>query len=149
MEAVSYTAQWTAAARALETEREGERLIDAPYARAFAGPDGFDLLDKYGGGGLQEFVAIRTRYLDDAILNTLATTDIKQVVLLAAGIDARAFRLQWPDDVVVYELDHAALHEEKQERLNKVDAAPAVERRVVRADLAEDWTSPLVEAGSI
>jgi methyltransferase (TIGR00027 family) len=147
MEAVSYTAQWTAAARALETEREGERIIDDPYARAFAEPYGFELLDKYGGGGLKEFVAIRTRYLDDSISGVLADTDIKQVVLVASGMDARAFRLKWPDDVVVYEVDHGALHEEKRRRISKLGAEPAVERREVPADLAGDWTAPLKDAG--
>lgn len=108
---------------------------------------GFELLDKYGGGGLREFVAIRTRYLDDSIVGILATTDIKQVVLVASGMDARSFRLKWPKDVVVYEVDHAALHDEKQQRLDRLGAQPAVERRPVRADLAGDWLPALTQAG--
>ena len=147
MEAVSYTSQWTAAARALETERNGEKLVDDPYARRLAEPRGFELLDRYGGGGLQEFVAIRTRYLDDSITTTLETTAIKQVVLIAAGMDARSYRLKWPDDVVVYEVDHAALHDEKDRRLAELAAEPTVDRRAVRADLAEDWLPALTQAG--
>ncbi len=147
MEAVSYTAQWTAAARALETEREDERLLHDEYARALAEPRGFELLAKYGGGGLQEFVAIRTRYLDDSIATILATTDIRQVVLVACGMDTRSFRLKWPDDAVVYEVDHGELHDEKQRRLDRLGAEPAVDRRVVRADLAGDWVPALVQAG--
>lgn len=147
MRPVSYTAQWTAAARALETERDGDRLVDDPFARAFAEPKGFELLAKYGGGGLVEFVAIRTRYLDDSIAGTLATTGIRQVVLVACGMDARSFRLKWPSDVVVYEVDHEALHEEKRRRLGALGAAPAVDRREVGADLAGDWITPLTAAG--
>jgi len=147
MEAVSYTAQWTAAARAVETERGSDRLIRDEYARFLAEPQGFELLDKYGGAGLQEFVAIRTRYLDDSITEILDTTEIKQIVLVASGMDARSYRLKWPDDVVVYEVDHAALHEEKQQRLNRLGAAPAVELKHVHADLAGDWLPVLEQAG--
>jgi methyltransferase (TIGR00027 family) len=147
MKAVSYTAQWTAAARAVETERQDERLVIDEFARAMAEPDGFTLLDKYSGGGVQDFVAIRTRYFDDSITGLLDTTDIKQVVLIACGMDMRCFRLKWPTDVVVYEVDHAALHDEKQRRLKALDAEPAVDRRAVRADLAEDWLPSLTLAG--
>ncbi|WP_051499187.1 SAM-dependent methyltransferase [Nocardia sp. BMG51109] len=145
---VSYTSQWTAAARALETEREGERLFEDPYARELAAPKGFELLDKYGGGGLREFVAIRTRYLDDAIREALADTDIRQVVLIAAGMDTRAFRLTpLPDDVTVYEVDHADLLTEKRRRLERLGAQPTVRRQEVGADLATDWLPALTTAG--
>jgi methyltransferase (TIGR00027 family) len=79
---------------------------------------------------------------------TITPADIKQVVLVASGMDARGFRLKWPDDVVVYEVDHDALHEEKPRRLTELGAEPAVERREVRADLAGEWLAPLEQAGS-
>lgn len=147
MEAVSYTAQWTAAARALETERDGDRLFADKFAREFAEPRGFELLEKYGGGGLIEFVAIRTRYLDDTIATVLAASDIKQVVLIASGMDARTYRLPWPDDAVVYEVDHEALLKEKRRRIEKVGADPIVTRREVPADLSQDWLPHLEQAG--
>lgn len=147
MEAVSYTAQWTAAARALETERNGDRLFTDEFARDFAEPRGFELLEKYRGGGLVEFVAIRTRYLDDTITTILPTSEIRQVVLIASGMDARAYRLPWPQDVVVYEVDHEALLTEKQRRAEKLGAQPVVERREVPVDLAGDWLPELERAG--
>ncbi|MFI0982931.1 class I SAM-dependent methyltransferase [Streptomyces sp. NPDC021093] len=146
MEAVSYTSQWTAAARALESERD-DALFDDPLARKLAEPRGFELLEKYGGGGLVEFVAVRTRYLDDAI-DDLTARGIKQVVLIAAGMDTRSLRLKLPDDVQVYEVDHQALIEEKEQRLARLGAPePSVSLRRVRADLAGDWPTALHAAG--
>jgi methyltransferase (TIGR00027 family) len=147
MEAVSYTSQWTAAARALETERGDDALFEDKLAREFAAPRGFELLEKYRGGGLVEFVAIRTRFLDDTIELLLSSTPIRQVVLVAAGMDARAFRLTWPEGTVVYEVDHGALLDEKQRRLSRLGAQPAVERREVRADLTQNWLPGLKRAG--
>lgn len=147
METVSYTSQWTAAARALETERDGDGLFEDPLARRLAEPDGFKLLDKYGGGGLVEFVAIRTRYFDDTIADLLAATPIRQVVLIAAGMDTRAYRLSWPDDVTVYEVDHADLLAEKERRLAGLDTRPAASLCRVGADLSGDWLPSLREAG--
>ncbi|WP_030740603.1 SAM-dependent methyltransferase [Streptomyces sp. NRRL S-31] len=147
MEAVSYTAQWTAAARALESERAGDALFEDRFARALAAPRGFELLDKYGGGGLIPFIAIRTRYFDDSVDAVLREGDVRQVVLVAAGMDTRAFRLTWPAGTTVYEIDHQALVEEKRDRLARLDARAAVERVEVKADLAGDWLPALRQAG--
>ncbi|MFJ7985042.1 class I SAM-dependent methyltransferase [Streptomyces sp. NPDC096351] len=146
MEAVSRTAQWTAAARALETERE-DRLFADPYARTVADEIGFELLERYAGGGTVPFLAIRTTYLDRAIVNTVRERGIRQVVFLAAGMDTRFFRLPWPDGVTVYELDRPALLEAKAEMLAR-EPRPAGRGRVtVPVDLTQDWTGPLKEAG--
>ncbi|MFI9423120.1 class I SAM-dependent methyltransferase [Streptomyces achromogenes] len=147
MEAVSYTAQWTAAARALESERTGDAMFEDPFARALAAPRGFELLDKYGGGGLVPFIAIRTRYFDDSVETVLRDGDVRQVVLVAAGMDTRAFRLTWPAGTTVYEIDHEALVEEKRARLARLGAEAAVERVEVKADLAQDWLPALKRAG--
>ncbi|MBB5122059.1 methyltransferase [Streptomyces eurocidicus] len=146
MEAVSYTAQWTAAARAVESERDDAMFRD-PFARDLAAPRGFELLDKYGGGGLLPFIAIRTKYFDDGIGTVLRENAVEQVVLVAAGMDTRAFRLPWPAGTTVYELDHAALVDEKRARLARLDATATTDRREVRADLAEDWLPALTRAG--
>ncbi|MFE7609674.1 SAM-dependent methyltransferase [Streptomyces celluloflavus] len=146
METVSYTSQWTAAARALESERS-DALFSDPLARSLAEPRGFELLDQYGGGGLVEFVAIRTRYLDDAI-NDLVGQGVRQVVLIAAGMDTRALRLKLPDDITLYEVDHQALITEKEKRLARLAApSPSVRLRRVGADLAGDWSAALRDAG--
>ncbi|MER5812481.1 SAM-dependent methyltransferase [Streptomyces sp. NPDC002033] len=146
MEAVSRTAQWTAAARALETDRE-DRLFADPYARTVADTIGFDLLDRYAGAGTVPFLAIRTTYLDRAIVRAVEDHGIRQVVFLAAGMDTRFFRLPWPDGVTVYELDRPALLEVKADMLAG-EPAPAGRTRVtVPVDLTEDWTGPLRAAG--
>ncbi|MEV1065387.1 SAM-dependent methyltransferase [Streptomyces sp. NPDC050263] len=146
MHAVSYTAQWMAAARALESEREDALYVD-PLARDLAEPKGFELIDRYAGGGLLPFITIRTRYLDDAIADLLADGTVHQVVLIAAGMDTRAFRLDWPDDVDVYEVDHGPLIQEKRRRLDALGAKPTVRRHEVSADLTQEWLPTLTEAG--
>ncbi|MFJ2937533.1 class I SAM-dependent methyltransferase [Streptomyces sp. NPDC087219] len=146
MEAVSRTAQWTAAARALETERE-DRLFADPYARTVADQIGFELLERYAGGGTVPFLAIRTTYLDRAIVRAVEERGIRQVVLLAAGMDTRFFRLPWPDGVTVYELDRPALLEAKAEMLAKEPKPAGRDRITVPVDLTQDWTGPLKEAG--
>jgi methyltransferase (TIGR00027 family) len=147
VEAVSYTAQWTAAARAVESERPDGALFTDDLARDLAAPRGFELLDKYGGGGLLPYIAIRTRFLDDSIASVLAEGGIRQVVFVAAGMDTRAYRLDWPADTVVYEVDHDGLMVEKAERLSRLGATNRVERRPVSADLAGDWLPALAQAG--
>lgn len=146
MEAVSRTAQWTAAARALETERE-DRLFADPYARTVAGTVGFELLDRYAGAGTVPFLAIRTTYLDRAIGRAMREQEIRQVVFLAAGMDTRYYRLDWPTGVTVYELDRPALLETKAAMLAGEPEPAGRERRTVAVDLTQDWTGPLKEAG--
>ncbi|MFC9794396.1 class I SAM-dependent methyltransferase [Streptomyces sp. NPDC127584] len=146
MEAVSRTAQWTAAARALETERE-DRLFADPHARTVADEIGFELLERYAGGGTVPFLAIRTTYLDRAIVRAVEERGIRQVVFLAAGMDTRFFRLPWPDGVTVYELDRPALLEAKAEMLAGEPRPAGRDRVTVPVDLTQDWTGPLKEAG--
>jgi methyltransferase (TIGR00027 family) len=146
MDDISYTAQWTAAARALESERANGVFRD-DYARHLAEPRGFELLDRYQGAAVADFIAVRTRYMDDAITRVLGETDIRQIVLLANGMDARTYRLDWPDAVTVYEIDHSALLAEKQIRLATLGAAPTVPAVPVGVDLAGDWLGALKSAG--
>lgn len=147
MEAVSRTAQWTAAARALESERE-DRLFNDPYARTVAADTGFDLLKRYAGAGTVPFLAIRTKYLDEAITRTVAERGIRQVVFLAAGMDTRFYRLPWPDGVTVYELDRPALLEAKARMLANEPVPANRTRRAIAVDLTDDrWTGALKEAG--
>ncbi|WP_017596049.1 class I SAM-dependent methyltransferase [Nocardiopsis potens] len=147
MEEISYTAQWTAAARALESERPSGRLITDEYARRLAAPRGFELLERYKGAGVAEFIAVRTRYMDDSITRALAGGGIRQVAMVASGMDTRSYRLDWPEGTVVYEIDHGALLEEKRRRLRGFAPEPAVRTVPVPADLAEDWRTPLAGAG--
>jgi methyltransferase (TIGR00027 family) len=91
-------------------------------------------------------VIIRTRYFDDYLL-AAAAAGCAQVVLLAAGLDTRAFRLDWPPGVRVYELDLPDLLEVKERVLADAGAAATCERVVVPADLTGDWLPRLTAGG--
>jgi methyltransferase (TIGR00027 family) len=81
---------------------------------------------------------VRTRWYDDAIARALAT-GLRQVVILAAGMDSRSYRLNWPDATRVFELDQPAVIEHKQATL--AGAVPRCERIAIRCDLAQDWVA--------
>jgi methyltransferase (TIGR00027 family) len=89
---------------------------------------------------------IRTRFFDD-YLTDAAGRGIGQVVLLAAGLDTRAYRLSWPAEVCLFELDLADVLEFKRQVLTSRTAAPHCDYRPVPADLREDWATPLTGAG--
>jgi methyltransferase (TIGR00027 family) len=116
-------------------------------AKMLAEPEGFQLLERYGGGGLVEFIAIRTCYLDRVIQSAVTVDSMSQVVLLASGMDTRSFRLHLPSSVTIYEVDYSALQVEKEQRFKDSGARPLANRRTVRADLTEDWVEPLKSSG--
>ena len=147
MHAVSYTAQWTAAIRALEAEQVADRLFLDELAEPLAQPKGFELLERYNGGGVKEFVAIRTHYNDAAIARNLTDGRIKQIVLVAAGMDTRAFRLDWPEGVRIFEVDHQLLLDEKHKRLTRLEAKAKASRTEVPADLSKPWIDRLIAHG--
>lgn len=89
---------------------------------------------------------IRTRFFDD-YLTGAAATGTRQVVLLAAGLDTRAFRLDWPDDVQLFEIDHSDVIAFKEHVLDVAEAQPRCHRHVASADLSRDWSAPLLAAG--
>jgi methyltransferase (TIGR00027 family) len=143
---ISYTAQWTAAARALEGDRP-DGLFRDEFARHLAEPRGFELLERYQGAAVTDFVAVRTRYIDDAFARILAGTGIRQVVLLANGMDVRTYRLDWPAGTTVFEVDHGPLLDEKRARLAQLSAQPRVNAVPISADLAGDWLEALKSGG--
>src|SRR5215472_15255157 len=111
MTPVGLTSRWVAASRALETESSWHLFAD-PYARSLAGEEGFALLARSQATkpgppseGPDPYLSIRTRFFDDALLGAVGDLPAAQVVLLAAGMDARAFRLSWPVGVALYEVD--------------------------------------------
>jgi methyltransferase (TIGR00027 family) len=133
-----------AAVRARETVRS-DRLFDDPLAAALAGQDGVDLMTRMEAD-LPENPAlpIRTRFFDDALVRILVNCKISQMVALAAGMDARAFRLDLPR---VFEVDNPVLLELKECRLVAVGARPRGERITLAADLTGAWIDALVRAG--
>jgi methyltransferase (TIGR00027 family) len=93
-----------------------------------------------------DYQAVRTHFFD-AFFASAASAGIRQYVILAAGLDSRAYRLNWPDDTVVYEIDMPAVLEYKGATLNAHGATPTTTRREVAIDLRQDWPAALRAAG--
>jgi methyltransferase (TIGR00027 family) len=157
-ESVGATALTVAAARAAETEC-ARPLFRDPFARVFldaAGEGMWSLFDRSAGGvdpelgermqALQDFVVVRTAYIDDFFV-AAADAGIRQVVILASGLDARAWRLAWPVGTRVYELDQPKVLDFKSSTLRGHGAEPTVERIEVPVDLRQDWPMALRQNG--
>lgn len=154
---VGSTALFVAAARALEAQKERPLSLD-PYAEVFCravGGEWADLLDGNApehklmsdfGGHFVSFQAARTKYFDEYFA-AASDAGVRQIVLLAAGLDSRAYRLPWPDGTVVYELDQPQVLEFKREALERHGDTPMAERREVAIDLRDDWPGALRAAG--
>jgi len=149
--AVGVTAVGVAALRAAETERP-ERLFADLFAAAFvraAGPSDHPTVDagrRRRGASLAAWVAVRTRFLDDLVLDACAR-GCRQVVILGAGLDARAFRLAWPDKIRVFEIDLPEVLEFKERVVRAEGWRASCERVTVPVDLSENWSRPLGEQG--
>ncbi len=154
---VGSTALFVAAARALEAQKLQPAVVD-PYAEVFCravGGEWADLLDgKAPGHPLKtefgnyfvDFQAVRTRYFD-TYFEAAAAVGVRQIVILAAGLDSRAYRLAWPDGTVIFELDQPRVLEFKREALAARGDAPTAERREVAVDLRNDWPQALRNSG--
>lgn len=149
MDPVGFTSRLTAAARARETERP-DRLFRDEFAAALAGPEGFAFLERHWmvfGGTPRPNFAVRTRFFDDFLLAAVRVREIRQVVLLAAGLDSRAFRLEWPTGLRLFEIDQEEVLDYKASVLGPLRATPRCERITVAADLRKEWSRGLVDAG--
>lgn len=157
LESVSWTAVVVAAARAIETHHR-DSLVADEYAEHFVQSvqgsttlptrieqvrDGDD--DPLWGRGGRYF-GLRTRVFDD-YLRAAASAGIRQFVILGSGLDTRAYRLEWPDGSVVFELDQEHVHEFKSEVLASLGARPRSLLHRVDVDLREDWYPALCGAG--
>ena len=91
-------------------------------------------------------MAVRTKFFDEFFLDA-TKAGIKQAVILASGLDSRAYRLTWPAGTVVYEVDQPQVIEFKTRTLAELGAAPTADRRVVAIDLRDDWPAALRAAG--
>ena len=91
-------------------------------------------------------MAVRTRFYDRFFLDA-THAGIRQAVILASGLDARAYRLPWPDGTVVYEVDLPEVIDFKTSTLSQLGAEPTAERRIVAVDLRDDWPAALRDAG--
>ncbi|BBY54988.1 class I SAM-dependent methyltransferase [Mycobacterium koreense] len=158
---VGSTATMIAAGRAMAT-RDPRGLIDDPLAAPLVRAVGVDFFTRLMDGELDlaaveegaadrmqamvDGVALRTKFFDDYFLAATAT-GVRQAVILAAGLDARAYRLAWPAGTTVYEIDQPAVIEFKTRTLADLGAEPTATRRTVAIDLREDWPAALRAAG--
>lgn len=142
---LSSTAYWTASVRALESARP-DHLFEDPWAEALAGLEG----ERWLAGRSPESVlpiVLRTRYFDDYLQRIVCEEAVRQVVLLAAGLDTRAYRLHWPAGTVFFELDQPAVMQYKTRVLAELQAQPACERQVIEQDLTDPWQAALLQVG--
>jgi methyltransferase (TIGR00027 family) len=162
-ESVGATALGVASARAMETESENP-LISDPFARVFLDAAGDGLWNWYSASQLPAevlqaeptlrlqmkamvgYMACRTAFFDKFFIDA-SEAGIRQAVILAAGLDSRAWRLPWPDGVTVYELDQPRVLEFKSSTLDEHGAQPACNRVAVPVDLRQDWPTALRQAG--
>jgi methyltransferase (TIGR00027 family) len=159
---VGATATMVAAARAMATHAD-HPLIHDPFAESLVRAVGVDMLtrlasgelnvadlhDDASSGGMRRMadnMAVRTKFFDEFFLDA-TTSGIRQAVILASGLDARAYRLPWPADTVVYEIDQPQVIEFKSRTLAELGAQPTAYRRAVAIDLRDDWPAALQAAG--
>ncbi|MEG8181690.1 class I SAM-dependent methyltransferase [Nocardia terpenica] len=150
---VGLTALGVAAFRALETI-DPEPMIHDEYAewfvRAAEEPHFVELLDDPEGVGMAarfgRFMGVRTRFFDE-FFAAAWRRGVRQAVILASGLDARAYRLDWPAGTVVFEIDQPRVLEFKDRVLAEHDAVAGADRRVVAVDLRDDWPAALATAG--
>jgi methyltransferase (TIGR00027 family) len=136
-----------------ENTGRGTALVKAVGIDFFARPAGGELQprdsDDDAVPGVQQMVdamAVRTRYFDHFFTHT-AGAGARQAVILASGLDSRAYRLRWPAGTTVFEIDQPEVIEFKTAMLTNLGATPTADRREVAADLREDWPVTLRQAG--
>ena len=159
---VGATATMIAAARAMAT-KDPRHLIDDPFAEPLVRAVGIDFFVRMIDGTIDTSpfgdtspervqamiagMALRTRFFDDYFISACANGAVRQAVILASGLDSRAYRLPWLSDTVIYEIDQPAVIDFKTRVLNDLDAQPRAQRRTVGIDLREDWPTALKAAG--
>lgn len=156
---VGATATMVAAARAAATRRS-QPVITDEYAEPLVRAVGLDVFTRLASGELDsddmekgvgfprmvDTFAARARFYDDYFA-AAGKAGLRQVVIVASGLDARSYRLPWPTGTTVYEIDQPEVIAFKTAALSEIGAAPTAELRTVGIDLREDWPSALQEAG--
>jgi methyltransferase (TIGR00027 family) len=155
---VGATATAVAAQRAMASQGPNP-LLDDPWADPLVRAVGSDIFIRLIDGeigstddpllnrrAVSEQITVRTRFFDDFFLQA-TRSGIGQAVILASGLDTRAYRLPWPAGTVVYEIDQPEVIEFKTRALARLGAEPTAQRRTIAIDLRDDWPSALAEAG--
>jgi methyltransferase (TIGR00027 family) len=159
---VGATATMVAAARAIATNADAP-LIDDPFAEPLVRAVGVDFLTRWatgeiegkdldvegapmGLGHMPAAMASRTRYFDGFFADA-AAAGIRQFVILASGLDARAYRLDWPADGTLYEIDQPQVLAFKSKEIAALGASPKTTLHSLAVDLRDDWVTALKDAG--
>jgi methyltransferase (TIGR00027 family) len=158
---VGTTATMIAAARAVAT-RQPHAIINDPWAAPLVHAVGIESLSRMVqlgtppadaglGSDLQlqpmiDSLAVRTRFFDE-FFTSATNSGIRQVVILAAGLDSRAYRLPWPRGTVIYEVDLPDVLSFKAGVFSRLGVAPLTTHRPVACDLRDDWATALSETG--
>ena len=155
---VGSTATGVAASRALAS-KQPDPLIHDPFADPLVKAVGLDYCIRLADGEVNvegdpmldlqnmcEQIAVRTRFFDD-FFTTATEAGLRQAVILASGLDTRAYRLPWPPETVVFEVDQPAVIEFKTTTLAGLGAEPTAEQRTVAIDLRDDWPAALRAGG--
>lgn len=156
---VGATATMVAAARAAATRRP-QPVITDEYAEPLVRAVGLDVFTKLASGELDsddlerdvpfprmvDTFAARARFYDDYFA-AAGKAGVRQVVIVASGLDARPYRLAWPAGTTVYEIDQPEVIAFKTATLSEIGAAPTAELRTVGIDLRDDWPAALQDAG--
>jgi methyltransferase (TIGR00027 family) len=153
---VGATATMVAAARALAS-KDAAPLIEDPFADPLVRAVGIDFFTKVLDGQIEiaesddprfnplrviDLLAVRTKFFDEFFL-AAAAAGVRQAVILASGLDSRAYRLPWPAGTVVFEIDQPAVIEFKTGTLSRLGADPTAGHRPVAEDLRDDWPAAL------
>lgn len=162
---VGATATMVAAARAVATQAE-QPVINDPFAEPLVRAVGVDFFTRLASGeltpadldtgnsgespvGMSRFadgMAARTRFFDD-FFAAAVESGVRQAVILASGLDARGYRLTWPDDMTLFEIDQPEVIEFKATTLAGLGARPSTKLKTVPVDLRNDWPAALADAG--
>jgi len=155
---VGATATMVAASRAVASQGPDALLDDPladplvravgldPFVRIIDGEIDFEDDPLFNRKARAQQITVRTRFFDNFF--TSATNDgVSQAVILASGLDTRAYRLRWPAGTVVYEIDQPQVIAFKTDTLAGLGAVPTAERRAISIDLREDWPTALREGG--
>jgi methyltransferase (TIGR00027 family) len=156
---VGATATMVAAARAAATRR-AESVVNDPFAESLVRAVGLDVFTRVASGELDfadvagdvgfsrmvDTFAARARFFDHFFADA-GSAGLRQVVIVASGLDARPYRLSWPAGTTLYEIDQPEVIDFKITALSELGASPAAEHRPVGIDLREDWPAALHGAG--
>jgi len=148
---VGVTALWVAALRTIASSTPNP-IIKDEFSKSLAGKEGFEILHKLDGTNYDQnprvsSIAKRTFVLD--LFINEAIQNIKQIVNLGSGLDTKPYRLNFPSDVVFYEIDVAAVTNYKKRILNKINATPNCKLITIAMDLTkkDEWVSQLLQSG--